>query len=285
MGLRLPECVNSISLDTDDRRVAFMPFGFIAFAEEQLGNGDQFGLYWPIGQEGQPPIVAETFHDEGAVMPAFSSLEVFLSQVAEQRESGHPEFPSYEADCLSPLACYEEARRMLRNRNFDAAVALLEAAVAKLPEYTGALALLTAQYLRQKRKDEACRMAARTIISPPSFGSGEQVQRICSWFSNWDEGPADLVQDPIWQSRASLASIPSGGTKESAAYPILAEAIDIYAARGHIVTALTLMQTYGEHMNYETISFQQRYRFDCHTHWQRQRDMSTRLPDGPRFLT
>ncbi|TBU92792.1 hypothetical protein [Phytopseudomonas dryadis] len=67
MPLKLPDRVAEISLDSVCTPGS-MP-GFVPFAEHALGNGDSYGLYWPVGQEGCAPLVAETYHDEGRLVP------------------------------------------------------------------------------------------------------------------------------------------------------------------------------------------------------------------------
>ncbi|MGT6933568.1 hypothetical protein ACRWY4_23340, partial [Escherichia coli] len=55
----------------------FPPNGFTVLTDAAYGNGDCFGLYWPIGQEHKLPIVCETYHDEWRIVPAFSSIKKF----------------------------------------------------------------------------------------------------------------------------------------------------------------------------------------------------------------
>ena len=281
MPLHLPSEISQITLDKNDQPVGYCPFGFIPFAEHQLGNGDYFGLYWPIGQEDQEPIVAETFHDEGTLQPTHSSLAQFLVMAAEE-EDDHPEAPTYQQDPLAPLGSYLEARRLLGEQRVEAAVELLQNVVQRLPEYTNALGLLAAQYLRLGRTEDACRTAVRAIVAPPSFG--QAPQNIALWLAQHQEPPADLQDDPVWLHRAELISIPSGGTKHGGAYAALAEAIDAYIAQDQVVQALMLMQTYCEFMNGETRSFQERHSYDFRAWLQQQRALSERLPHGPRYL-
>src|ERR1700733_3825903 len=65
--MRLPAAYRSVTLDVEPRHVPYPPLGFYSIAEHELGNGDCFGLYWPIGREDHEPIVAETFHDEWSI--------------------------------------------------------------------------------------------------------------------------------------------------------------------------------------------------------------------------
>lgn len=283
-GLRLPEGAEQLGIDKAEVLSGYLPFGFLPFQAHQLGNGDYFGFYWPVGRENSEPLIAETQHDGGLLEPGFSSLSAFLNKTRGMGEHEWTGLPSFEEDPDSPLTCHAKARELIAAGDFDPAVALLEKAIATLPEYTGALATLAGQYLRMRRIDDACRLAVRMTISPPFFGFGGPVDNIARWFSRLDKGPADLAEDPIWQGRASLASIPTGGTKDSPAYPVLRNAIDTYVERGDVVPALTLMQTYSDFMNSETKSFQQRQGYDFAAHRARQRSLSEQLPNGPRYL-
>ncbi len=282
-GPKLPQSVDQIRLEKTERLTVYMPFGFLPFDDYDLGNGDCFGLYWPIGKEQQEPLVAETLHDEGRIDPAFSSLDSFLAKAAQLNKHGwFGERPSINEDPASPVACYEAARAALTNQDFDNAVALLEKAVATLPEYTDALAALAAQYRRLQRHDDACRVAVQMIMSPPSFGYSTQVGQIAGWFAKQTKCPDDLSDNPIWLGRAKLVSIPTGGSKDSDAYPIVREAIDTFVARGDIVRALTLMQTYADFMDSETKALQERHGFNLAEHRKRQKELSRRLPGGSR---
>lgn len=283
-GLCLPVGVEHLRINRTDVLSDYLPLGFVTFEAHQLGNGDYFGFYWPVGRENTEPLIAETQHDSGRLEPGFSSLKAFLEKTEGIDSHDWIELPTFEEDPDSPRNCYRKARDLIAKKAFDPAVAQLEKAVAALPEYTEALATLAGQYLRMGRTEEACRLAVQIIISPPSFGFGGAVDNIARWFSRLDTGPVDLTEDPIWKGRAKLASIPTGGTKDSQAYPVLREAIDTYAERGEFMKALILMQTYSDFMNSETRSFQERQGYDFATHRARQQNLSQKLPNGPRYL-
>lgn len=284
-GLRLPVGVEHLRINKAEGLSGYLPLGFVTFEAHQLGNGDYFGFYWPVGRENSEPLIAETQHDGGRLEPGFSGLQAFLRKTEGIDSHEWIELPTVEEDPDSPRNCFAMARELIAQKAFEPAVAQLEKAVAALPEYTEALAALAGQYLRMGRTEEACRLAVQMIISPPSFGFGGPVDNIARWFSRLDTGPVDLAEDPIWRGRAKLASIPTGGAKVSEAYPVLREAMDVYAERGEFVKALTLMQTYSDFMNSETRSFQERQGYDFATHRARQRDLSRKLPNGPRYLS
>lgn len=275
----LPAAISRITPHKGWRhRKAYPPLGFLPFSENQLGNGDSFGLYWPIGRELTEPIVAETWHDEWRVQPSYSNLRSFLAATSADEEQ-YPKPPTIADDSSSPRACFDAARQFIKAHEMDAAIPLLERASTILPEYTDALSLLWSQYVRVGRTDEAAQVAVQAVISPPSFGARpvKALRWICSRSS------PSLGRDPIWLARANL-KLTFGGVQENADYVALREAIDEYLARSEFVRASTLMQTYAELMFSETTAFQARYGFDRERFVAWQIDVSAKLPGGPRSV-
>ncbi len=259
--MKLPAEYKSISLYTIET-CGYPPLGFCPFWEHEYGNGDLFGLYWPIGFEDRDPIVAEIAHDSWAFLPSFSSLERFLAAVQLDEEDDDEWVdtpPTLEFDPLSPLACLQAARSHLKSQNVGAAVECLETAARVLPEYTEAQALLCSQYRRLNRHDDAVRAAIQAIISPPSLGG--VPSDIAQWLARQSACPAELETDPIWISRKQL-TLNFGGVKENAEYAVLRSAIDAYLQQSAFIPAMTLMQTFAEYMTGETISFKERQGFD-----------------------
>ena len=275
--MQLPASLAHITTQQDwQHTTAYPPLGFIPFAEGALGNGDTFGLYWPIGREASEPIVVETWHDEWRLQPHFSSLAAFL-QAHAAAEDEYVGTPSLADDPASPRAAFLEARELIAQRNPEAAIALLEAALAIVPEYTDALVLLHGQYVRAGRIDAAVKIAIQAIISPPSFG-GPPFKAL-QWLRT--QPVPDGEPDPIWRACGQL-SFSFGGSKENADYPLLAAAIECYLEQENFLHAATLMQTYAELMSAETVSFQERYGFDQAAFIARQIAVSAQLAPGGR---
>lgn len=273
----LPARLAHISAEQDwQHTTAYPPLGFTPFAEGALGNGDTFGLYWPIGREASEPIVVETWHDEWRIQPHFSSLDAFL-QAHAAAEDEYVGTPSLADDPASPRAAFLEAKELIAQRKPDAAIALLEGALAIVPEYTDALTLLHGQYVRAGRIDDAVTVAIQAIISPPSFG-GPPLKAL-QWLRTQPVPEGEI--DPIWRACGQL-SFNFGGSKDNADYPVLLAAIDTYLAQGKHVYAATLMQTYAELMSAETVSFQERYAFEPAAFIARQIAVSAMLPQGSR---
>lgn len=260
--MKLPNNVDSVTLSHDGYDVPYPPLGFHSIAEHQLGNGDTFGLYWPIGREDSNPIVAETYHDEWSIQPHFSSMERFLAaaQGDDFDEDDFPETPSVDQDPESPAACFLAARNELKLQNVDAAIGHLKTATSILPEFTEAQALLCTQYRRIGDTDAAIKAAVQSIISPSCFGS--RPVQIAKWLASQSICPREFESDPIWINRERL-NLKFGGVKENKQFKILRGAIDDYLGSSNYVSAMTLMQTYAELMYSETVSFQERHNFNA----------------------
>ena len=53
---------------------AYPPAGYLPWSILDVGNGDTYGYYWPIGREDGPPIVCTVCHDGWRLVPVASSL-------------------------------------------------------------------------------------------------------------------------------------------------------------------------------------------------------------------
>lgn len=54
---------------------AYPPPGYLPWKILDVGNGDTYGYYWPIGRENEPPVVCTLMHDAWGLQPVASSLE------------------------------------------------------------------------------------------------------------------------------------------------------------------------------------------------------------------
>ena len=276
--MQLPANIHLISLDQNwQHQRPYPPLGFTPFHEAALGNGDSFGLYWPIGREASEPIVVETWHDEWRIAPQFSSLAAFLRSLALAQDE-YVDTPALADDPASPLAAYLAAKAAIAQQHLAQAISLLETALAILPEYTDALSLLHGLYVRTGRNEEALQLALRALVAPPSFG-GPPLKAL-QWLRSQPMPDAGRI-DPIWRICGQM-SFSFGGRKENGDYPLLAAAIESYLEQGELIAASTLMQTYAELMSAETVSFQERYGFDQAAFIARQINVSAQLAQGGR---
>ncbi len=256
--MRQPANLHRASLLDCNYEHPYPPLGFRPFRECDLGNGDEYGLYWPIGREGEEPIVAETQHDGHAMDPAFSCLDRFLQRADANGTGRWVGQPAHDEDPDSPAVRVERARQAAREQAPERAATELRAALLRLPEYGAASALLCNQYRRLQQTSAAIEAALQSLISPPCFGGADA--KVLHWLARQDECPPSLADDPIWEARTRLR-FRFGGTKTNDDYPILLGAIKDYIARGQGMRACTLMQCYAELMWFETVSFRERYGF------------------------
>ena len=277
--MRAPVQISSITPDkTWSYARPFPPLGFLPFSEFEFGNGDTFGLYWPIGKEQDEPLVAETWHDEWRVQPVYSTLAHFLSAAEGLDDDEMPEPLPLADDRRSPRQCLVQAQKLTAEGDLEGARGLLERAVDVLPEFTDALSALWSLYVRTGHSKPAGDVAVRAVISPPCFGL--RAFKALRWLRSADVDE-NVRRDPLWKRRDAL-TLEFGGTKHNDNYPLLLSVIEDYLDKSMYERALTLMQTYGEFMSSETTAFQDRYGFDRESYVRRQIEVSALLPGGPR---
>src|SRR5579871_4327100 len=68
----------TIDWQTARETFRYLPPGFVEWGVMDVGNGDCYGYYWPVGLEEQPPIAVATMHDSWTALPVASSLESCL---------------------------------------------------------------------------------------------------------------------------------------------------------------------------------------------------------------
>jgi len=284
--MKMPPEISKISLIEDfETDHVFPPYGFHPFYDHELGNGDYFGLYWPVGREQSQPLVAEMQHDNKQIVPFYSSLERFLfhcslGDYSETEGEGcweddpRPAPPSIYSDPLSPFALYHQAKELLKKNLPEKAVESLEKALSIVPEYTDAANLLYSQYARLGKMIPAMETAMNALISPPSLGI-KDIQTL-RWLQKQPSCPPEYVEDPIWKNREKIV-FTYGGKKENADYPIYQEAIAYYRQSGNTWKAIVLSITVGELMACETVAFRGRYAFTPTAHLTALKDLFKNL--------
>ncbi len=260
------------------------PLGFHAFQEYGLGNGDYFGVYWPIGHEEKDPIVCETIHDDGLIVPFFSNLRTFL-EASNQDDDWFEACPTLEDDPLSPWALLNAARALQEPETLKQAVKLLEQAVTILPEYAEAQRMLSNLYFRMGDYEKSFEASLQGFISSPSFGGGHNWEKLSKYTQHFSFSDAQLNIPIIKNGLDDELTFDAYGKKENNDYIIFKDTIKYFEEIGDFVRASTFAQTYAEHMNSQNIDFQQRYGFDLENHIQWQRELAKKLPCGTRELS
>ncbi len=276
----------------------YPPVGYLPWAVLEVGNGDTYGYYWPVGKEDQNPIACTTEHDAFRVIPLASTLAGCLRLVrATQPEiadevadiarafdislsSARPGNVSTPARMLatldpqSPQLLLALAREALRTGNLALSERSVTQALDLLPEYGEAAFVLSQIHRRQQRFAQAAQALLVAISSPLCFGGYDLRLRCLKALQRMEDG-AFTGGDVLWRERQRLTF--RTGVKQNDDFRIYEEAIEAYLAAGEGTHAVWLRMLVGELMSMETISFQERYGW---THTKQRQDLQRDLPQA-----
>lgn len=283
------------SIHYESSSVIYPPVGFVAISEllgGDIGNGDSYGYYWPIGREDRNPLVARKSHYTSTIIPIASSIESAF-RLGFPVGTGMDELPRSDRDRPpvgdegdlaerltidpdSPLLLVANADVHLSSGEYDRAASLYERAVELFPEYTAAHIGLAVLCRRWRKKRESYRWMIAALSSPMIFWGGtwwaedhlpsERVLRhdYRKKFLYWlrqarpDEA-SELADHPLFAARGRLTF--ASGVTTNDDYPILDESIGMLIDSGRALDAVRLAMLYGELMGTETVSFKERYAF------------------------
>ncbi|GKX56699.1 hypothetical protein SOASR030_28110 [Leminorella grimontii] len=263
--MKLPSVSHLLSIDVDSLCAGpFPPCGFLPLADAELGNGDCFGLYWPLGQENKDPIVCELYHDEWRIVPTFSSAEKFIEWLEVNDYEPYENGLGVKDDGFA-AALFSLARERLSSGRLDDALPLLVSASERLSEVSEYWLALAGQHRRRKEPEAAANAALSAYLGNWAFGAPDaKVIHLLAQAANLPSFKTDPV---IQRVAAGSLDLNYGGVKENANYPLMQECIDDYLSQGKPLLALRLLHNYAYAMYGETTAFQERYGFDL-AEWQ-----------------
>ena len=187
--------------------LVYPPVGFFPFYD--IGNGDEYGFYWPIGKEEEAPLVASMSHDAVSLIPEYSTVESMyqcrltcssgeddiedlhdyrellknaraLGNVAVGRQPKRPVSETIASDDFlsllridpsSPFYLCASADLHAANDRLNEAEEMYRASLALCPDYVAAHFGLAAM-LRETRPSEATTHFRNTLLGPPSLYGG-----------------------------------------------------------------------------------------------------------------
>ena len=241
-------------------RGPYPPAGFLPVWDAELGNGDYFGLYWPLGREQQEPIVCEMYHDEGRLIPAFSDAAIFRTWL--KLNDGDRGDTPIDDPAFAPSS-FAAAKVCIAHGQVEQAISYLEQTCASVSEVSEYWLALATQRRRIGDQDGSVDAALSAFRSGWHFGKpSNAVLQIL----RHAQGAERCVAEPLVK-RSDEFTMKYGGEKVNRNYDLLKECIDEYFSIGSALHALQLYQNYAFMMNAETTAFQERYRFDLVT-WQ-----------------
>lgn len=193
-GLNSPSTVYSL---------IYPPIGFFPFYG--IGNGDHYGLYWPLGREDSPPLVAFCSHDAFSLIPENSSIESFydcaLARGQSDNDDSAIDLEDYadivttatgsppvkhdvrgvayndfdrllNLDSKSPFYNCAQGDVLLERNDLDGAEQQYRKALQQLPEYVAAHFGLANLLRRQRRQEEASLHLREALTGPLTLWGG-----------------------------------------------------------------------------------------------------------------
>jgi hypothetical protein len=241
--------------------------GFLPWDAMQVGNGDVYGYYWPIGRETEPPIVCTTYHDDGTLVPIASSLRhavrIVWAKDAEDDEAAalakvlHVKPPDEELEDDDPFAALEIDRdspqyltaaadaltkqQGAQEDDLKRAQRYYLKALARLPEYGLASYGLGRLYRRRRDMRSAIAAMLDTAIAPACFGGDRSA--CLQWLRRLPDDAFFESANPLWEIRKSLTPAPEVTQQDIPLYESLIEA---YLNSGDGVRAIRLRMLIGE---------------------------------------
>jgi hypothetical protein len=259
----------------------YPPVGYLRWSVLEVGNGDTYGYYWPVGKEQAEPIVCTTEHDAFRLVPLASTLagclrllhatqleiddevtevaRAFGIRLADARpyNAATPGQALTDFDPQSPHLLLAVAREALRTGDLARGEHRATQALDLLPEY-GEAAFVVSQFHRRKQRFAQAAQALLVVISSPLCFVGGYDLRL-KGLRALQGMKDDLVtgDDVLWRERRRLTF--QTGVKQNDDFRLYEEAIEAYFAAGTGTRAIWLRMLIGELMSFETISFQERY--------------------------
>ncbi|MTB80307.1 tetratricopeptide repeat-containing protein [Providencia stuartii] len=261
--MKLKQADIPFAIDVDAvNRGPFPINGFLPLMETDFGNGDYYGMYWPLGRENKTPIVCELYHDEGRVCPAFSNLTK-LTQWLEANDNDVEEIMIDDPQFAGAL--FLQAQKARREGRLDDAIHYCQLANEALPEVSEYWLTLASLYQQTKQPALAASAGLNSYLS--NWGFGLPNDKVI-YFLKLASTLPEYCSDPVVK-RVALGSLNLnfGGMKINHNYDLMKECIDEYFKKNEILSALKLSQNYAIAMYAETYTFQERYHFSI-TQWQ-----------------
>jgi hypothetical protein len=279
---------------------AYPPPGYLPWNRLEVGNGDTYGFYWPIGAEAGPPIACTIMHDEWRLEPLASSLETAVRlhvaagheceewlelaeefavatddctprevDLDEEIDGRVPYWDVIRADQLlpfdpdSPPLLLHRAREMMRHRRDEAELDGVERLILRALEI---LPEYTAAWwelvqLRRYRRAAAPLLLDAVVNCLTSpLAFGHFDREKCLSWFKRLSHDGEVSAADPLWLRRERLTF-AEGVRDHGDYEVYAEAIEQYHEQGLSIRAVRLRVLYGELMGGETVSFRERKGF------------------------
>jgi len=275
-------------------KTIYPPIGFLPWNVLEVGNGDVYGFYWPLGKENAQPLVCTTYHDSYNLSVFGSNIEnsikrlwvnfEFNSDEEDDEDStireelfeivkafsinleevrGVKTVSSVELlkiDSNSPDILLKASQEYIKRNELSKAENCLVRALEIIPEYTQASFELSKLYRRQREEMKSLEYMIMTCISPICFGGLKPRQQCLQWIKSMNDNIRSLVLDPFL-NYVDLLTFKSG-EKFNDDFIIYEQLIEQYIQIGEFRKALSLRVLAAELITLETTAFQERYNWN-----------------------
>ncbi|HEV2238014.1 MAG TPA: tetratricopeptide repeat protein [Ktedonobacterales bacterium] len=259
----------------------YPPVGYLPWNVLEIGNGDTYGYYWPVGKENQDPVVCTTEHDTYRFVPFASTLEgclrlvrasdpgsagevrdvarAFAVKLADSRKRSPVTDVQalFALDTQSPQLLLEQARAAMRRGDLGSGEGYAAQALEMVPEFGEAAFVLSQFHQRQGRLEPAARALLVAIGSPICLSGGYNRRLRCLKALQRMKDDVYSENDPLWRERQRLTF--QTGVTSNDDFHIYDQAIEDYHLAGSGTRAVWLRMLIGELMSMETRTFQERY--------------------------
>jgi tetratricopeptide (TPR) repeat protein len=278
-------------------KTIYPPIGFLPWNVLEVGNGDVYGFYWPLGKENTHPLVCTTYHDSYNLSVFASNIEtsikrlwvnfkfnsdeeddedsiireelseiakvfsIDLEEVSEVKTESSLDL--LKIDSNSPDILLKASQEYIKRNELSKAENCLVRALEIIPEYTQASFELSKLYRRQREEMKALEHMILTCISPICFGGLKPRQQCLQWIKSMNDNIRSLVSDPFLNFVDSLTF--KSGEKFNDDFTIYEQLIEQYIQIGEFRKALSLRVLAAELITIETTAFQERYNWNYDT--------------------
>ncbi|WP_426667725.1 hypothetical protein ACPPVU_17010 [Mucilaginibacter sp. McL0603] len=255
--MKLPDNIDKITIEKPNDFSVFPPIGFIEIREGNDGAGDNYGLYWAVGKEGEEPIVCHKLHEESLLVPEFPNLDSFLEWYYIEQEQPIP-FINL-SDKRFFLNLYNKSRVLTKNGKTEDAIQALEESIELFAEYTDSWTLLAYNYYTQNEIEKAEYASLNSIISNYAFGLPSK--KAIDQFNRIDSS-GKYKNHPLVKRKDGLLSGSSYFAPFTLDYDRILEVIEEFKELRDHKSALILEQNYAYLMKSEKSEIKKKYNFN-----------------------
>jgi len=256
--MTFPEGMGEVTLST--AKDILIPSGYLAIEESEDGGGDNYGLYWEIGKESNPPIFCSWHHEEFLLSPEFKNFAAFLEWFKDDERVG-PTMNLNDRDFF--ISLMNKGKVLTKNERTEEAIEKLERSVSLFGEYAESWYWLSENYYKKGQKEKGDNALIKSISA--NFFFGLPPKKAFDRF-NALELSVNLQDHPMVKRGTKWIVGGDFATPLSVNYELMQEIIEDLLNAGDVRTGMLMSQNYGLLMSRQPEDIAKRYSFQS-TKW------------------